>query len=375
MKALFRPFLVLLVGLLVQPKKTLHILSRAFARATAIASLGLCARYPGGNPVVALGVAGNLTMLDIAKLNGNDPALDLIEENLKHAPELMVFPFRTIKGTSYKAGIRTGLPTTGFRLANEGQTPGKSTFKQELTEAFLFGGPLEVDKKVAEADERGVAHVQAVEGSGVVKSALQNLGRQIWYGITNDAKGFPGLKAFLAFGSTTSAGDALVINATGTTASTASSVYAVVFGEEHVTLIGGNSKAWELGEWMEQQIVGANGGKLMAFVNELGGWIGLQAVHENVARRICNLTADSGKGLTDLLLADLLATFPVGYRPDAIFMSRRSCTQLQKSRTVVLQGQGALRPDQPTLAPRPTSYEGIPIIETDSIANTDAIET
>jgi hypothetical protein len=374
MKNFFRPFFVLLVGLLLQPKATLAILGKAIARQTAIAAFGLCARFPGGNMTVAVGITGNLTMLDIAKLNGTDPAIDLIEENLKYAPEVGVFPFRTIKGTSYKTSIRTGLPTTGFRAANEGQTPGKSTFVQKLIEAFIFGGPLEVDKRVAEGDERGVAHVQAVEGMGVMKSALRNLGSQIWYGITNDAKGFPGIKAFLAFGTSTSAGDPFTINATGTTASTASSVYGVVFGEEDTTLIGGNGKPWEIGDWKEQQIVAANGGKIMAFVNELGGWIGLQIGHENCARRIANLTADANKGLTDTLMAQLEASFPVGYKPSAYFMSRRSCSQLQASRTVVLQGQGTNRPDQPTIAPRPTSYNGVPIIESDSILNTDAIE-
>lgn len=315
-----------------------------------------------------------LTMLDIAKRNGNDKEIGLIEENLKYSPEVSVFPFRTIRGTSYKTGIRTGLPTTGFRGANEGQTPGKSTFKQMLIECFIFGGQIEVDKAVADADENGAASVQADESSGVMMSSMRNLGSQIFYGVTQDAKGFPGLKAALPKGTNTSAGDALVLDATGAAAGTASSVYAVRFGNKDCTLIGGNNKAWQLDDFTVQQIVAANGGKLTAYVAGLNAWIGLQIAHENVARRICNLTAEVGKGLTDALLAQLLATFPVGYRPDAIFLSRRSCTQLQTSRTVVLQGQGRNRPDQPVVAPRPTEYEGVPLVETDSILNTDAIE-
>lgn len=322
-----------------------------------------------------LGIAGDITMLDIAKLNGTDPVVDLIEENLKYAPEVSLFPFRPIKGTSYKTGIRTGLPTTGFRGVNEGQTPGKSTFKQLLIECFPFGGQIEMDKLAADADERGAAHIQSIEASGVTKSAFRNLGSQIWYGVTQDTKGFPGVKAATLFGTLTSEGDALTVNAGGTTAATASSVYAVKFGEQDSTLIGGMNKTFSLDEFRVQQIVAANNGKLTAYVSSLDAWIGLQIGHENCVRRIANLTADAGKGLTDLLLASLLATYPVGFVPDAIFMSRRSRTQLQSSRTVVLQGQGRNRPDQPVVAPIPSEYDGVPIYATDSILNTDIIES
>lgn len=316
----------------------------------------------------------SLNMLDIAKLNGNDKEVGLIEENLKYSPEVEKFPFRLIRGTSYKTGIRTGLPTTGFRGANEGQTPSKSTFRQALIEAYIFGGQIEVDKAVADASEDGAERLQAVEASGVMMSGMRGIGSQIWYGTTQDAKGFPGLKAALPKAGTTVAGDALTIDATGTTASTASSVYAVKFGPQNLQLIGGNNKAWQLDDFTVQQIVAANGGKMTAYVSGLNAWIGLQIGNENCARRILNLTADSGKGLTDNLLAQLMATFPIGFMPDAFFMSRRSRQQLQISRTVVLQGNAKVRPDQPTVAPVPTEYEGVPIIATDSILSTDAIE-
>lgn len=315
-----------------------------------------------------------LTMLDIAKLNGNDKVVGLIEENLRYSPEVQLFPFRTVRGTSYKTGIRTALPTTAFRAANEGQTPSKSSFRQQLIECFIFGGQIEVDKAVADAHEDGAEALQAIEAAGVMQSAMRNLGSQVWYGTTQDAKGFPGLKAATVKGATTLAGDALTIDATGTTATTASSVYLVKFGPQDLQLIGGNNRVWELDEFTVQQVVAANNGKLTAYVAGLTGWIGMQIGNENCVRRILNVTADSGKTLTDALLARALATFPVGVMPDAIFMSRRSRSQLQTARTVTLQGQGTTRPQQPAIAPIPTEYDGVPIIATDSILNTDAIE-
>jgi hypothetical protein len=60
-------------------------------------------------------------------------------------------------------------------------------------------------------------------------------------------------------------------------------------------------------------------------------------------------------------------------RPTHLFMSHRSRRQLQKSRTVVLQGNGQTRPDQPVIAPTPIDYEGIPIIASTAISNKEAI--
>jgi hypothetical protein len=313
------------------------------------------------------------TLLDVAKLNGNDAVVGLIEASLKFSPEAQIFPFRTIRGTSYKTVQRTGLPTVSFRSANEGVTPSKSEFSDKTVECFILDSQIEVDKAIADAYEDGAAAFQAIEATGVMQAAMRKLGSQVWYGTVNDAKGFPGLKAFTAKGATTLNGDAMTVDATGDTATTASSVYLVSFGNQNLQMVGGQNSTFQLEDFRIQTIT-KSAKNLTAYVAGLTAWVGMQIGHENVVRRILNLTAQSGKGLTDLLLADAMATFPVGYQPDAIFMSRRSRAQLQKARTVTLFGQGTTRANQPLIAPVPTEYEGIPIIVTDSILNTDAIE-
>lgn len=315
----------------------------------------------------------NLTLLDIAKLSGNDQVVGLIEENISSAPELLTIPGRTIKGTSYTTGIRTGLPTVGFRGANAGVATSKSTFKKSLIECFILASQIQVDKAVADAHEDGAEALKMIEGSGVMQAALKRIGSQVWYGTASDASGFPGLKAFLPAAGVTSAGDKLCINATGTTATTASSVYAVKFGVKDVQMVFGAGAAFGLGDWRIQTVKDANSLDFEAYVAALTAWVGMQIGSENSARRIYNLTAETGKGLTDALLAELLATFPVGHRPDAIFASRRSLGQLQADRVVTLFGTGKDRPNQAKVAPYPTEFEGIPIVPTDSILNTDAI--
>lgn len=311
------------------------------------------------------------TLLDIAKLNGADKEVGLIEENLTSAPEVQLFPFRTIRGTSYHTVTRTAYPSVGFRKANEGVDPTKSTFERKLVEAFIFSGRVEADKAIGLAHEDGLEAYEMIEASGVMKQSLITLGSQIWYGLSADTEGFPGIKAALPFTAGKAAGH--VIDATGTTATTASGVYAVKFGEQDVTLIGGNENIPRLGDFRDETIYDANSKPLPGRVADLLGWIGCQIGNVNCVRRIANLTADSGKTLTDSLLADLLNAFPAGVRPDAIFMSRRSRLQLQKSRSAV--GQvAASEGGNPAFAGVPTNFDGVPIVATDSILNTDAIE-
>lgn len=316
-----------------------------------------------------------LTLLDIAKKNGADKTVNLIEGNFVYAPEVSVIPARTIRGTSYKTVTRTALPATEFRNAGEGYTVGSSAYKTDLVEAFLFGGRLEIDKATAMASEDGVEQVLTDEAMGMGKSVLQELGKQIFYGVSEDAKGFAGLKSVSTYGGTTASGNAMTINAGGSTADTASSVYMVAFGPQDVQLVVGQGGSMEMPEFRLGTITGTNSKSMDGYISQLDIWIGMQVGNDECVKRIANLTADSGKGLTDALLSQLLAQFPVGKRPSAIFMARRSLDQLTRSRSVTLFGNGTSRPNQEIIAPTPTSFEGIPIIVTDSILKTDAIES
>lgn len=305
------------------------------------------------------------TLLDLAKMNGADAVVGLIEEVQNAAPEVAVFDARTIKGTSYKTLIRTGLPTVGFRSANGGVTASKSSFAEKLVQAYILGSRIEVDKAILTGHEDGPETIKAIEAAGVMEASLQKIGSQVYYGVSSDGKGFPGLQALVD--------SSMVVDATGSSAGTGSSVYAVKMGPRHVQMLFGNDTTFDLSPWRDETLTDDDGKKFPGEVADLCSWVGLQCVNKHSVARVKNLTAESGKGLTDSLLADLIAKYPVGMTPDFIFMNRRSRTQLQKSRTVVLQGTGKNRPDQSTVAPVPTEYDGIPIIATDSIVSTEAI--
>lgn len=300
------------------------------------------------------------TLLDIAINNGCDPIAGILEEVVNNKPEIMGRPARTIKGLSFRTRVRTSLFSGGsfFRDTNEGVTVGKGTYRNETFACHLLNPRWECDKAAAGRFEDGEAAFVGQEAEGMLSAAMNEVCAQFYYGTGNEAKGFPGLIA--SYDSTN-----MVVDAGGTTASTGSSVWGVRFGVKDIMWLVGNDGAMSLSPPTEQRATDGSGKPYTIIVQELLSYIGLFFGTKYSAVRIKKLTADSGKGLTDSLLSQALEKFPAGMGPDVWFMSRRSLGQLQRSRTTY----------SPTgnYAPLPTEYEGIPIIVTDNILNTESL--
>jgi len=178
------------------------------------------------------------TMLEAAALQKNDVAVGLIEENLRYAPELMIFPSRVIAGTNYEAVIASGDPTVGFTAANDGPALTKTTLRKEMVTCGIFRGAVEIDLAVERASQgSGLPSLESIESSRIAQAAMRYIGRQIFYGTSYDSKGFVGLKAFTP--KTAAAGTSeIVVDATGT-GSAATSIYAVKFGIQDIHLVFG----------------------------------------------------------------------------------------------------------------------------------------
>lgn len=311
-----------------------------------------------------------ITMLDLAKRRNASKEVGLIEANISHAPEMNLFPARTISTTSYHTLLRLGLPSVAFTNVNEGVTPSKSRYETKLVQCFPIRSAVEIDMALVGIDNP-LQNLLTDESMGVTEAAMRHLGRQVFYGRTEgkgDAKGFHGLVDVVD--------NSMILDATGSTADTASSVYFVRFGIKDVQMIFGNNTVLKLPPFRNETLTDADGKKFDGKISHLTGWAGIQCVNPNSVVRICNLTAQAGKGLTDALLSDAMEKFPVGFVPDAIFMSRRSRKQLQNDRAakVALQGKG--KNDLgggSAYVPTPTDFEGIPIVATDSILDTEKI--
>lgn len=300
-----------------------------------------------------------LNMLDLAKINGSDAVVGLIEENLNLAPETALFPARTISGTSYKTLHRTALPATQFRGVNEGVLTTKSTYENKLVECFYLDGKMEIDIAGAQADDQGEDHAKMIEADGHAQAAILHLGKQVWYGVGNDTKGFPGAQSIV--------NSSYVLDAAGTTADTCSSVYGVRVGPKHGSMVFGRDTVLSIGEWTKQRITRSSK-ELDAWINALQGWVGFQWVNKDAVCALKNVTADSGKTCTDAKLAQLLSQLK--WVPDYWFMNRRSRYQLQVSRTATSNTSGK---SEIPIGQLPTESNGIPIIVTDSLLSTEAI--
>lgn len=300
------------------------------------------------------------TLLDITQRNGTDAAIGLVEEVTTYAPEIDEIMGRTIKGTTFKTKKRITLPTgPAFRNANEGSYIVSSAYEQTIAQCFILDAQMRVDKCVADADEDGASAFLADEASGVVKEKMIALGDQFYRGTTADAKGFAGLASL--YDSTN-----MEVSATGNSGS-ATSAWLVFNDLKGIHFIFGNDSGLNMGDWSTQQVTDSNSKAYTAYVNSLCGWIGLAICHTKSIARIKLITTD--KPLTDSLVAQALSKFPVGMKPNKMFINRNAAFWLQRSRSTV----SSSKTDSALLqfAPQPTESQGIPIVITDSIPTTE----
>lgn len=308
-----------------------------------------------------------ITMLDIAKQNAGDDVVGLIDETHRAVPEVsglfrgqrigMMGMSRTIRGLNYKTLVRKTLPTTGFRNFNEGTASTKGEAENVLVGCYPLNPRWSVDEMLAKAHEDGPEAAITFEAQAHMESAMQTVARQFYYGrssnVNADAKAYPGLLQAVD--------TSMEVDAGGSTEVT--DVWAVKWGLQAVHWVFGQGGNFELSD-IDRRDVSDGENSYTALHQELQTHIGLQVGHKFAIGRIKNVGTDAGKGLTDDLLADLIAKFPVGMEPDVILSNRRSTSQLQKSRTAT-NATGAP-------APRPTEYDGYPFVTTDSIQNAAA---
>ena len=311
----------------------------------------------------------SVTLLDLLKLRcGSDGLLHLADAVGLAAPEVMLLPSTTIKGTQYDVTLVNSYPATAFRKANAGVVASAATYETRKAECFILDTRIEVDKAVASSHDKGPDALMALYSALAFKSALLTVGKQTIYGTVQDGSGFPGLAQMVTA--------AMTVDATGTTATTGSSCYFVYAGEMGLQYVWGQDTTFELQPFYDGEGVDAASNKFPAFISYLNARPGLSNASPFSVGRIKNLTADANKGMSDSLASQLLEKFPIGGFPTHCLMSRRTRAQLQRSRTVTLQGdgkRGSVGSDAGNIAPLPTEVFGIPIICTDSIVNIEAI--
>jgi hypothetical protein len=267
-------------------------------------------------------------------------------------------------GTVHKYNKYTGKPTVGFRSENDGRENDHSEDTVVSVNLKICDFSFAVDMAVADGWRDGGAQAFiAREGRRHLEAMLFKLEQQLFYGTGTggDAAGFSG---FLNSTYLDALADGMVVDAGGTTAATASSVYGIRLSTDDVAMV--TKDTIDFGETTIQRVAGSTG-FYPAYWTPASVWVGLQMGGAYSVGRIANLTADSGKGLTDDLISEMLNEFPANMGPSILVMNRRSLRQLQQSRTAT-NSTGAP-------APFPTEAFGVPIIVTDALLSTEALET
>lgn len=325
-----------------------------------------------------------LTLLDVTKMGGADPAVGLIEEVNTVAPEFTVLKGRPINGISFKHKKRTVLPKASagalsvFRHANEGSDVVASNYEETQGSCYFLDIPLQVDEAVVTSGKSEGSSAQEIlssEAAGVVQQSLISLGDQFYRGVSADAKGFQGLQA------TYDAANCEVSAAGSSGAAT--SAWLIWNDPQGVHWVYGNNQGLLLPEtWNRQQVQDGNGKKYFAYVNNVSGYIGLSVGHSRSIVRIKLITA--AKPLTDAMVAEAIAKLPIFMRRSMglrLLMNSNAQLLLQKSRSTVnlgtqdttngeklnrYSGGGVMQ-----FAPPPTESNGVPIILTDSLPNNE----
>ena len=310
------------------------------------------------------------TLLDIAKNNGVE---QVISEASRVHPELTALASFPLTGISVKSVVYTAASnTTGsFRTLNAGTADITETSETRLFECYTAEPRIEEDRALADRYEKGSQAWMEAKSARILDLEMLAWCKQMYYGSGNNAAGFPGL-----IQSYDSSG--MVVDASGTTASTGSSVWLVRaapagdMADDGVRWRFGNGGKMGFDPVQLLPVVDPADGtkKFMKYITTFTAYPAFQVQSLLSVVRIKKLTADSGKTLTDDLINQALAKFPAGKGPNHIFMTQRSNYQLQKSRT-------ATNPTgQP--APWPNSIMGvdgttIPIHVTEALTNTESL--
>jgi hypothetical protein len=355
------------------------------------------------------------TALEIAQKRNAPMSLGVLTQVITAIPLFAAFDVRTTPRTRFKTLALVGLPDVDpFVNLGDGFKRGKAIMALREFGCAYMGGSVVVQADVArewQAENEDLDYDYfTLQASTRIQADLIKVERQIIYGTAENAKGFPGLKqmtpgtrAALVMSMTDTPDDSdftkTVINAAGTTAGTASSVYSVRSKSSlDVQLViggtSGNAELFEFGERRMQSLPPdpAKPEELAEHeIAQYSGHIGLsvsgfsetaadQVPGQYVLRRLMNLTNDNDKGLDDYKLEKLLLSHPSDNMPTMFAMSHRSGDQWAKSRgstgSVVFVGNmGAGRDGVVNRAPkRPTEFDGIPVVYSRAIRNNDAIE-
>lgn len=305
-----------------------------------------------------MALTGFPTLQDVAKLDAG-VGHEVIDEVIAAYPEVSAFPVEVMEGATKEISVLKTLPTASFRHANQGTARSKAEFEVRPFQTSIFDTQVAVDIQGVLRASKDQARFLKNQSAPFMRAVLKLLAKQIIYGVSNDAKGFPGLVHQY------SADSSHEVDVTGTGATTSSVWFLQVAPDTMGVTFGNDQSLTMAADWKEETVYDASNNPLQALTNWINGRAGFELKNKHTAVRIKNISAaTAGKMLTDAFLYQgLKVCEELGMTPNLILGSPRSFEQVRSSRTAT----------SPTGAPAPKlrEWEGIPIISSINVLNTE----
>lgn len=279
----------------------------------------------------------------------------------ENASEIFNTPTVTPEGFEYQILVETKKGSFNFRDVNE--TSGISLPEYDVR-AFrpTIGNPvLEIPIELWElgsGNGKITDYITRMK-KGIIEGVIDKLGRQYYYGTSEDSKGFTGIAALTLSDLTFSNG--------GNDATNNTSAYAIKYGEDGVTMayfgMPGKNFSWSPFQPATKKVT-VGGVEQMATVMQSFMTMYPAVIVSNPysVSRLGNI----GTALDDDDISAWISHMEdVGFTPDAIYMRPKTRRLLQQSRTTY----------SPTGSPAlvPTDVEGIPLVTTLSLSATEAV--
>lgn len=320
----------------------------------------------------------NPTLLDLqTRMDPNGKIAQIIEQ-LNQTNEIIqdMTMIECNDGTSNKTTVRTGLPSTTWRVLYGGVQPSKSTTKQITDTCGMLESYSEVDKDLVKLSNDPVAF-RATEDNAFVESMGQEIARTLFYGDETTPEKFIGLSARFNTLDTKKADCAKNIIDAGGTANLAS-MWLVGWGPltVHGIYPRGSQGGLEQEDLGEVTITKADGSMFQGYRTHFKQNIGLSVRDWRYVVRIANIDMKSikedisaGPNLINLMIRaeekmqSLTGCRPVWYMNQEL----RTFLRLQKNKV-----HGSTITEDMEMGKMVTRANGIPVRKIDALLSTEA---
>ena len=279
------------------------------------------------------------------------------------APVLAALPaLQASDGDYHRYSKYTQEPVVNFRAENAGRDFDHSVDTIVNLELKILDWSFAVDKAVADRRRQGGASAWiAREGMRHLKAAMFAWEESLFYGSGAHTGAFGGL---LTNTDLDALADEMVVDAGGSGVGLQTSCYLLRANPAEIAAVYKGS-SFEMGETVVQNFTDGSSLNYPAYYTPACSWVACQHGSKYSAARIANIEPGTTE-LTDDMIYDAMSRFPAGMEPNMIVMNRGAQESLRGTRTATnIVG-----------APAPNVMEvaGIPVITTDALTQTEAVE-